>query len=123
MLTAKAREQIERLLQYAAAGGNAALVNTHTGTLIATDGGADSTGLIEQLKALDLRLLAVEDISGVTLGQVGASYLLVVKSDEIQVDCSPLKSRIAKACDMLTRMVEHASERAAAQYKPWMGND
>jgi len=120
MLTAKAREQIRQLLQYASAGGNAALVNTHTATIIATDGRADSTGLIEQLRALKLDRRSVEGVPGVVVGQIGVSYLLVVKANDIQIDCGPLRSRIAKACEVLTSMVERSSRRAAAQFKPWM---
>lgn len=38
MSTIKSRQQVEQLLQDAAAGGNAALVNTRTYNIIVTDG-------------------------------------------------------------------------------------
>lgn len=122
MFTAKASEQIRKLLQFVAASGSAALVNTRSGAIVATNGTNDSIGLIADLQALDLRHDSVEDVPQITVGLVGNSHLLVVKPD-IRVECTELRARIEKACGMLESIVGKATERSASQFQPWMVKD
>lgn len=120
MLTTKARHQIEQILQYAAAGGNAALVNLRTATIIATDGDPDSTGLIAQLSGLVVTRGSVEGLDGVMVSHVSGSYRLVVKVTDVRFDCGPLKLRMDKACELLGRMVDGSSLPSAGRFMPWM---
>lgn len=122
MFSAKAREQIEKLLRYVAASGNAALVDKRSRTVVATDGEDNSTGLFEQLGTVDLRRNELEEVPGVVVGEVGASFLLVVKED-IQVECSALQARLEKACEMLSRKLDRGTALYAAQFRPWIAKD
>ena len=120
LFTTKARDQIEKLLQYVSASGNAALVNRANGEVLVTDGKEDSTGLAKALESLDLRSESIEEMRGVTVCELGASCILVVKEGEPRIDCGMLRTRIEKASQVLKSSINLATRCSAERFMPWM---
>jgi hypothetical protein len=102
----RAQQQAERILMYAAGGGLAALVDLATGRL------ALSTGLVDpetvDYTARQLRESLEEQLAigpATIVGRVGTTLALIVWLDPGVPSSAVCSDRVAKARDLLTRML------------------
>ena len=110
MFIGRAREQAERILTYAAAGGIAALVDEVDGDVKLSVGGWTSDLQASSLIALRASgELVIATSKSTLVGRVGSGLALIVVMAPTVPVSSISTERVAKACELLARMTAHLS--------------